>query len=198
MAAQGLEWALGSLGLGVGWEKKPISQERRIFSGTQDDGRHAPGKESFPEPAEGGLLREGWEGWIQKEVGRGRALPAEGKSPPSAGCLDWMRQAVALRPWDKGHVAKACGFWAFPTMFSILEGPPAIHPHCPEIACVRPGAQPCCPSPAASLLPTPAFLSSAEQSFSGQRSSYSHCKPFLERQDKPRLKKRNKYQNIKT
>lgn len=65
-SARGLHWALGGPGLGVGWQEKSDFQEKRIFSGTQDD--------------EVGALREGLllEGWIHGKKWDGVGVKVRG------------------------------------------------------------------------------------------------------------------------
>lgn len=56
-------------------------------------------------------MKDGKEGYRERSGTKvrieGIAFQTEGKSPFSAGHLDFMRQEVVLRPWDKGHVTKA-------------------------------------------------------------------------------------------
>lgn len=173
------------------------------------EGRH-PGRKTSQK--EGFCLKDGKEGHRERSGTKGRVegveFQAEGKSPFSVGRLDLKKQEVVLRPWDKGHVTKACGFWALPNLFSSLEGPPPIHSNRLETPLPRPRPRqppPC--SGNADLLgggqwgwglfrvlrpaglccrSSPFFLLSLLKTatvFLVQRSVQTHCKTFLERQD---------------
>lgn len=108
ITAQRLEWALGSLGLGAWWEEKPVFQEKRIFSGTRDDGGQASGKENF---LEGSLLLQGWKGGMQGKKwdegeGRGRGISGWGKEPLFCGVFGLdeagiSAEAMGQRPRDQ-------------------------------------------------------------------------------------------------
>lgn len=146
----GQPWA----GCGMGEEANLLWKEEFSQGPKMMEGTHQRRKAFQGQRKEGFYWKDGKAGYGAKWAGA-----AEGKSPPSVGCLNWMRQAVALWPWAKGHVAKVWGFWALPNMLSILEGPPAIHPNCLNFACILPGAPPCCPSPGSfsSAYPPPLF-----------------------------------------
>lgn len=138
-AVQGLD-AFRSLGLGVGWAKKPIFQER-IFSGTPDDGGWASGKESFPEQADGGLLLEGWEG-CGKEVGWGQRVGPwyfrlrERAAPCGVFAFDEAGSSAEIM--GQRPCGRSMRVLALLSLFYLLEGPPSIHPNARGLSCLLP------------------------------------------------------------